>query len=180
MGLFRKGPPPHQMALAMIGARPGNRVLVAGTPVPAVVAELARTTGLLGQTLLAGPDTSRAPYEHAAAEAGVLVEHVDAPANTSTLPQTEGHHDLVALHFDLHALDSETRTRLVQDAFSAARPGGRVVIIEGRAPSGWFGGRSPALAPDAVLALLTGAGGLAPRLLGSEDGVTYFEARKAR
>ena len=180
MALFRKGPSPHQTALAMIGARAGTRALVAGTPDPGVVAELAATTGLNGQTLLVVAPGDRARYEQAAAAAGVLIEIVDAPPETAPLPSTDGSHDVVVMHFDLATIDAAARRALLDAAFGAVRPGGRVVIIEGRAPGGWFSRRLPALSGGDVLALLAAAGGVAARELGAVDGIGYFEARKAR
>ncbi len=180
MGLFKKAPSPHQTALAMVGARPGDRVLVAGRPEPAVVAELARTTGLSGQTLLAIDASAKAAYDAAAADAGVLVESIDVAAGSTRLPDTGGHHDVVVLHFDLATLAGDARAALAADAIASLRPGGRVVVIEGRRPTGWFGGRHTTLGDDAVMATLSGAGGLAVRALGSAEGVSYFEARKTR
>lgn len=179
MGLFRKAPSPHQTALAMIGARPGDRVLLAGRPEPIVVAELARITGLTGETLLAVAPAAKPPYDAAAGEAGTLVEIAEAP-DDARLPATAGPHDVAVLHFDLATLDDASRQLLAGDAFSAVRPGGRVVIIEGRRPGRWFSGHTAALPADAVIALLEGAGGLAARHIGGEDGLSYFEARKTR
>ncbi len=180
MGLFRKATPPHQTALAMIGARAGDRLLAAGRPEPAVIAELARTTGLSGQTVLVSPPAERRPYDKAAAEAGVLIEVVDAAPDPHGLPATGGDHDVVVLHFDLTTLDAPTRDRLATSAFAAVRPSGRVVIIEGRPQTGWFSTRPASLTPDEVMAMLTRAGGIAARHLSTSDGVMYFEARKPR
>ena len=180
MGLFKKAPSPHQTALAMVGARPGDRVLVAGRPDPAVVAELARTTGLSGQTLLAVAAAARTPYQQAADDAGVLVEHADAGPEPAAIPDTTDPHDVVVLHFDLATLDEPAREALAARAMSLLRPGGRVVVIEGRGVGGWFSTRTAALAADAVMALLHRAGGLAVRPLGHVEGVSYFEARKSR
>ena len=180
MGLFRKATPPHQTALAMIGVRAGDRLLAAGRPEPAVIAELARSTGLSGQTLVVSPPSGRTPYDKAAADAGVLIEVIDAAADTHVVPQNSGDHDVVVLHFDLVTLDVTTRDRLAISAFSAVRPSGRVVVIEGRAQTGWFSTRSASLTPDDVMAMLTRAGGIAVRHLSTADGVMYFEARKPR
>lgn len=180
MGLFKKAPSPHQTALAMVGARPGDRVLVAGHPEPGVVAELARTTGLSGQTLLAVDAAAKSAYDAAASDAGVFVESVDVPQGATRLPATDGHHDVVVLHFDLAALDDGARAALAGDAMAALRPGGRVVVIEGRRKSGWFGSRPATLGTDTVMAMLQSASGVAVRTLGTVDGISYCEARKAR
>ena len=180
MGLFKKAPSPHQTALAMVGARPGDRILVAGRPEPAVVAELARTTGLSGQTLIAVDTAVQPEYDAAAAEAGVLLESLDVQPGSTRLPETGGGHDVIVLHFDLAALDDEARAALTADAMDLVRPGGRVVVIEGRRAGGWFASRTATVAPDVVLQMLHRAGGLAVRTLGSAEGVSYFEARKTR
>lgn len=180
MALFRKGPSPHQTALAMIGARSGDRVLLAGRPDPALVAEVARITGLSGHALLATTPALRQSYDDAAAEAGVLVETMEMDEPSARLPSIDGAHDIVAVHIDLHGLSAEARSVLVASALDAVRPGGRVVIIEGRRRAGLFAARTPRASDEAVLAALTSAGALAARTLGHEDDVTYFEGRKTR
>ena len=180
MGLFRKALSPHQTALAMIGARAGDRVLLAGRPDPVVVAELARVTGLSGQTLIAVDTSSKARYDAAAADAGILVESVDVVAGTARLPGTGGDHDVVVLHFDLAPLDDTARQLVVADAFAALRPGGRVIVLEGRPQTGWFGSRPATVEAGVVLGVLEQAGGLAVRALGMAADVWYFEARKPR
>jgi hypothetical protein len=180
MGLFKKAPSPHQTTLAMVGAQPGDRVLVAGHPDPAVVAELARSTGLSGQTLLAVTPARKGPYDAAAADAGVLVEHAETGADPASLPDTGADHDVVVLHFDLASLDEATRDGLAARALALLRPGGRVIVVEGRRPGGWFSSKTPTVSAEVALGLLRRAGGHAVRTLGSADGVSYFEARKTR
>lgn len=164
----------------MVGARPGDRVLVAGRPEPAVVAELALITGLSGQTVMAIATAAKGPYDAAAADAGALLEHVETGPDPASLPDTGGNHDVVVLHFDLATLGDATRAAVTTRAMSLARPGGRVVIIEGRRQGGWFSSRTPTVAADVALGLLQRAGGHAVRHLGSVDGISYFEARKTR
>lgn len=178
MGVFRKGPPPHQAALAMIGAKPGDRILVAGRPETAVVAALARVTGLLGQTLVATDATTGPSFEQAAAEEGVLVEVVEMSG--TRLPPADGAHDIVALHLDLAGLAEPARNALMKEAVAATRPGGRIIVINGRRRSSVFAARTSTLPPDDVLEMLTRAELVAARLLGTIDDVTYFEGRKAR
>jgi len=180
MGLFRKAPSPHLTALAMIGAQAGDRVLLAGHPEPALVAELARTTGLSGQTMMVVQAGARGPYDTAAANAGVLVEMFDVAADSARVPDTGAEHDVVVLHFDLAALDDNARNLLAADALMRLRPGGRVVVIEGRRQTTWFASPPPTLPADLVVDLLTRAGGRGARALSSVDGVQYFEARKPR
>ncbi len=180
MALFKKAPSPHQTALAMVGARPGDRVLVAGRPEPVVVAELARITGLSGQTVIAVETASKPPYDAAAADAGVLLEHVEAGSDPTSLPDAGGNHDVVVLHFDLATLDEPARDALAARALSLLRPGGRVIVIEGRQPGGWFSSKTPTIPAEVALDLLHRAGGQAVRTLGVAEGFSYFEARKTR
>lgn len=179
MALFKKGPSPHQTALAMIGAKAGDRVLFAGRPEAPIVVEIARTTGLNGQTLVGAPADARKSLEAAAADAGVLVELVDMAAE-ALVPAADGTHDAVVLHVDLHPLSEQARASLMSSALDAARPGGRVIVIEGRRRAGFFGSRTPTLPEEAVLALLAGSGALAGRTLGRDAELMYFEARKPR
>jgi hypothetical protein len=62
------------------------------------------------------------------------------------------------------------------------RPGGRVVVIEGKKTGGlrklWTGGGSDVIAADEILALLGVAGLRATRLLGRAAGFSYFEGMK--
>jgi hypothetical protein len=178
MGLFRKGPSPHQAAIAMIGAKPGDRVLVAGRPEPAVVAALAGITGLLGETLVAADAASGPSFQKAAADEGVLIEIADMPG--TRLPAPDGMHDVVAIHLDLAGLTQPDRDLLMADAVAATRPGGRIVIIEGRRRTSVFATRTATLPPETILEMLTRAGLVAARTLGTLDTVTYFEGRKAR
>lgn len=180
MGLFKRGLSPHQTALAMIGARAGDRVFLAGRPDPAFVAELARVTGLNGQTLVATDADARGAIETAAATAGVLVEIADMAAASTTLPHANGTHDVVALHDDWVLLTDEARDRLVESAMTAVRSGGRVVVMNGRRRTGFLAARAETVSSEVVLSMLTRAGALAVRTLGSDDGVTYFEGRKSR
>src|SRR5688572_19245369 len=74
--MFRllRRPPPYQTALAMIGAKSGDRVLVTGGHDHGLAAAVALTTGLNGQTVALAPVEARAAVEAAANEAGALVE----------------------------------------------------------------------------------------------------------
>ena len=69
------------------------------------------------------------------------------------------------------------------EALRIARPAGRIIAITGQRRAGVFGAlQKPTQAPkpDDVIALLKAAGGVAVRRLASQDGVSYFEARKPR
>src|SRR5687767_14292998 len=95
-GWFRQGPSPHQTALAMIGAKPGDRLIVAGADDPDLVAELALVTGLNGQTTVYDErNDARDLIEAAAAKAGALVEF--AQSTIVNLPIDPGSADVFVL-----------------------------------------------------------------------------------
>ena len=69
------------------------------------------------------------------------------------------------------------------EAMRIARPAGRVIAITGERRAGIFGAlQKPQAAakPDEVIALMKAAGGVAVRRLATQEGVSYFEARKPR
>lgn len=178
---FRHGPSPHQTALAMIGAKAGDRVLFVGRVDAPLAGETARVTGLNGQTMVGCRAADRAKVDAAGAEAGALVDVVEIPAaDRSPVPHGVTEADIVVATGDLGAMPLDLRIELATEALRALRPGGRFIVIDGE-KRGLFGGRKPAaMPPDAVVPLLTSVGALAARALGVEDGVTYYEARKPR
>lgn len=178
---FRPGPSRYQTALAMVGAKSGDRVLVAGHPDPALVAEVAHVTGLNGQTTAAGPVESQASVVAAAEKAGVLVDFVAHDRSVGPIPTLAAPTDIVVLAVPLGRLPPDEPRHLVTASLTALRPGGRIVVIDGARPTGllWRNPSLPASAVD-VVALLTAAGAVAARRLGDEPGVAYYEARRAR
>ena len=165
--------------LAMVGAKPGNRVLVIGTRFPGLAAQLARATGLNGQTVVLGAEADRTAVEAAAASAGALIEF--RPREESAIAPGPEPFDVAVATYPLAGLSDTEQARLIGDAFAAIRPGGRVIVVDGGSSPGLIW-RVPARAIDApkVLKLLTAGGGLAVRALGSVDNITYYEARKNR
>lgn len=179
MKFFRAGPSPHQTALAMIGAKPGSTVIIVGASEPALSAAVALVTGLNGRTIVAVPSPASKPQiEMAAANAGALVEVEVAPA--TALPAADGTVDVAVITGLGEAGDD--RDRMLRDATRAVRPGGRVIIIEGRKPAGllkmWSGGTRPAVATEEITSLLSAAGLRGARLLGTAEGISYFEGTK--
>jgi hypothetical protein len=168
---LRRGPSPHQTALAMIGARAGDRVLFAGSPQPALAAEIARITGLNGRTLVvsATPETDAA-LQAAAEEAGALVDLARA------FPSGDVANDVVVLAISTGEV---SRAALVE-AYGALRSGGRLIVIAGARRAGLFAGKTDTPPPnaDAIVQSLIDAGGRAARLLATAEGVSYYEARK--
>jgi SAM-dependent methyltransferase len=178
---FRSGLPPHQTALAMIGAKTGQTVLFLGGRQPGVVAEIARVTGLNGRTVVAESDPSLCGrVEAAAAEAGTLVEFVaTAPAG---LPDTTGAYDIVAITTNWSELGSAGRADLVTGAFRLVRPGGRIIVVLASGSKPLVG--KPAKVPQAVAreaeSLLTASGSRAVRVLAEVPGTTYVEGVRPR
>jgi SAM-dependent methyltransferase len=176
---FRKGPSPYQTSLAMVGVKAGDRVLLAGSPEPELAAQLARLTGLNGQTIAAGqPASSRSAIEAAAAEEGVLVEFADAPPDT--LPADDGVVDIVVLVVQTGTTPQPTWQGLLAEAFRSLRPGGRLIVIDGIRKASRFGTTATAAGPDVISPQLVAAGGRAARQLASAEGLTYYEAQKPR
>lgn len=176
MKLFRAGPSPYQTALAMIGAKAGSTVIIVGASEPELAAEVALVTGLNGRTIVAIPSPdSTPPIELAAANAGALVEIEIAPA--TALPAGDGTADIAVIT----ALAEDKRDLIVREARRALRPGGRVIVIEGKKPAGlrklWSAGPTAA-GGDEIVATLASAGLRGPRRLGDAEGVSYFEGTK--
>lgn len=175
---FRKGLSPYQTALAMVGAKAGDQVVIVGAGDVDLSAQIALVTGLNGQTMVIDRDETRARVEAAASRAGALVEF--SAALPSALPVTAGSVDVVVLTTGLASLAPAERTVAMAEAMRVLRPGGRTVVVEGVATRGSAGAGSQDLPADAVLALLTAAGGKAVRTLTTAAGRTYYEARKPR
>jgi ubiquinone/menaquinone biosynthesis C-methylase UbiE len=177
MGWFKRGLPPHQTALAMIGARAGERVLFAGAAAADLAAEVALVTGLNGRTLVVDPaEGARERVERAAAEAGALVDFEAAPATAP--PVDDDSVDIVVLAIEPGGSVADVDRTVAGAALRVLRPGGRIVVRRPAKRAGLFAARA---APDAsVTDALSRAGAVAVRHLADADGVAYFEARKAR
>jgi ubiquinone/menaquinone biosynthesis C-methylase UbiE len=176
---FKPGLPPQHVGLAMVGAKPGQHVLVIGAGGPDLAAEIALVTGLNGRTVLVdrGPDLGL--VEAAATKAGALVEIVDAPL--AMLPLDSDSFDLVVVQARLAAQAPAARDQIVAEAVRVAGPGRRIVVIEGAKRAGLFGlmsTRTPTLDEATGRGLLERAGATAPRLLADAEGLAFFEGRK--
>jgi SAM-dependent methyltransferase len=176
---FKPGPSPHQTALAMIGAKAGDAVLVAGADTPDLAAAVAGVTGLNGQTLVVDARADQAAVvEAAAARAGTLVEFQQ---RTPEEFATAAPFDIAVLTLNLASMSEPARDSLVANLSRAIRPGGRVVIIDGRRSSGLLSGLSksaPRLEAAAALAVLDRAGLRATRLLAESEGISFYEGRR--
>lgn len=175
MSWFKRGLPPHQTALAMIGARAGDRVLFTGAHAAVLAAEVALVTGLNGQTLLVDPaDSGRERVTRAAADAGALVDFLHAPS--ATLPVDDNSFDIVVVN--LSADGAAFDRAMADEACRIVRPGGRIVVRHPSKRRRFLGDRGTPLPP--VVDVLSRAGAVAARHLASADGIAYFEARKSR
>ena len=176
---FRKGLSPYQTPLAMVGVKSGDEVVVVGATDADLAAQLARVTGLNGQTMVVDRLEARGPVDAAATRAGALVEFSDG--SPTSLPLAAGSNDVVVITVGLGALTADERARTMNEAMRVLRPGGRTIVIEGiKSPREAAGTERPAIDDGEVLALLTAAGGRAVRTLATAGGRTYYESRKAR
>jgi hypothetical protein len=171
--IFHSRPSPYGTALAMVGAKSGDRVLVIGAEHPRLAAEIALVTGLNGQTtVMAGPDAKNA-VDQAAADAGSLVDLSSDEDPASTAP-----FDIVVLPLQLAAVNLADREPRFAQAMAHLRSGGRVVVID-NPPKRRFGmGGSARVAVADVVRLLIAAGALAARHLATTEDVSYYEARR--
>jgi ubiquinone/menaquinone biosynthesis C-methylase UbiE len=183
MKWFREGASPYHTALAMVGAKAAQRVVIIGSGSGPVAAELARVAGLNGRVLVVDRDpATEAVVEAAAMKAGALVEF--ERASSSMLPLDAEAFDIVVLHGELSARSPEDGRLAVGEAHRVLRPGGRIIVIERSSRPGLFGlfkvgpARGPRLRPAAAIDLLKAAGFLAVRLLAESEGASYVEGRK--
>jgi ubiquinone/menaquinone biosynthesis C-methylase UbiE len=181
MGWFREGPSPFRTPLAMIGAKPGDRVLVLGAGDGDLAGEIGRVTGLNGRTLVVDADQPAAKrVEAGAAKAGALVEFEAAPI--AMLPIDPSSFDLVVLNNQLAGASEGHRPLIFSESYRVLRDGGRVVTIETGSRPGLFGliprRALPTIEHSTVLTLLRTAGFRGQRLLAETEGVVYCEGRK--
>jgi SAM-dependent methyltransferase len=178
MRLFKRGLPPHQTALAVIGAKAGQSAIFFGARNPPIAAEVGRITGLNGRTVVVDEDAAAGrAVDRAAGKAGALVEFVNAPL--SAVPNDAGQFDVAVIVAGLAARRDDARLAICREAYRLIRPGGRVIIVEERARGGLLGGDAgPTLPENDARSLLERCGALAARRLADAEQVTYDEARK--
>ncbi len=168
---------------AMVGPRAGDQVAVLGAPTKdeaSLAAEIAKTTGLNGRTLVVdvGPE-ARKRVESAAAKAGSLVEFEWAPV--TMLPLGDEQFDVTVINRQLNSLQGLNRQACCQEALRVTKTRGRVLVIEPMGRPGLFGllpGATPGLSPAEIVASLTAVGAAAIRVLAETDGAVYVEGRK--
>jgi ubiquinone/menaquinone biosynthesis C-methylase UbiE len=168
------------MALAMIGVKAGQQVLIVGAADSRLAAAVAGVTGLNGRTRVIDPSPdARRSVETAAADAGTLIEF-EQQSFSNTSAET-GAFDIVVLSQSLNVA-GESPVDVIGEAVRAARAGGRIVALEGASTTGIFSAlrRRPrsALTGDAIRDLLAAAGLRATRVLAEAEGVIYVEGSK--
>jgi len=185
MRIFRPGPGPHALALAMAGVKLGERVLDVGASGAGLFAEVAGKVGLTGRACaVVNSEDAAIRVKAAAAKAGVLVE-VEMTAWPS-LPVGDAEFDLALLDETgglLAGLDEGTRVGLAREALRALRAGGRVLVLE-QERKGWLGGlgtRTPGagfLERGDPRVVLERAGFFPVRLLAEREGKRFTEGWK--
>lgn len=183
MRIFRKGPGPHALPLALVGVRLGDRVLDVGADASALFAEMAGKVGLTGQACaVVASEAAAVRVKGAAAKAGVLVdvETTEWPR----LPIGSAAFDVAVVDNSagwLASLDAPTRAALGVEVLRALRPGGRALVLDGgrRGLLAAVVGRGAASWPaEAVGAWLSGAGFKPVRLLAEREGQRFTEGWK--
>jgi ubiquinone/menaquinone biosynthesis C-methylase UbiE len=185
MRIFRKGPGPDALAIAVVGVRMGNRLLDVGAGTARLFAALAGKVGLTGRAfaVVASPEAATR-VKAAAARAGVLVD-VETTA-WPQLPVEDAAFDVAVLDTGdglLGAVDAPTRRALAGEVLRALRPGGRVIVLE-RQPRGLLaaltggGGAGQPLPRGEAGALLSSAGFKPVRLLAEREGQRFTEGWK--
>ena len=160
----------------MIGAKPGQSVVVLGADGP-LAAAIGLVTGLNGRTVVVDrAEDAAARVQTAADDAGALVEFVNAAPDATTCDDSG--FDIVVVRTGLASRDADARARVAAEAMRLTRTGGRVVVIEGAKRASLFGGRGDRLDSDQIQTLLTSAGWRAVRQLADVDNVVYVEARR--
>ncbi len=183
MRIFRKGPGPHALPLAVVGLRLGNRFLDVGADAGALFAEMAGKVGLTGHACaVVGSDSAAVRVKAAAAKGGVLADVKvtawpglpvdDASVDVAVVDNTAGL---------LGSLDDAVRAHLAVEVLRTLRPGGRAIVLD-RQPRGVLAaltGRGSAGWPAAsVTAWLTSAGFKPVRLLAEREGQRFTEGWK--
>jgi len=166
----------------MVGARPGDRVLMIGADDADLAAHVALVTGLSGDVRLADHTPGAAArVEAAVRRVGALVEF--AEGSPAKLPFDAGTFDAVVFNRRLSTIPEAERTAAAAEALRVARPGGRIVVIEAGPAEGFLARfkHARAVLPAAeIQTILSAAGCKATRLLADAGGAVYVEGLAPR
>jgi ubiquinone/menaquinone biosynthesis C-methylase UbiE len=171
---------PFEPAVAMVGVKPGDKVIVLGAGTPALAAAVAAVTGLNGQTTVVDSSpAAKAGIDRAAAGAGALVEFTTAPL--TNIPIDPDLFAVSILPSGLAALGTDS-PMILAEAIRLVRPGGRITVCEPVARPGLFklAQTRPLTDPVHVVQRLTAAGLRAARHVGTLEGIAFIEAAKPR
>lgn len=171
----------NDIADAIAGVKPGDRVLVAGTDNVNLAAGIATRAGLNGRVVALAPTREAAAARVATLEReGGLAEPLAAPLNM--LPLDSATFDVAVAEETLMALEDVDRRGAIAELFRILRPGGRLLWIERQPRGGLFKAApdSRRLAPASDRArMLSEAGFRGVRTLAEADGRVYVEGIKA-
>jgi ubiquinone/menaquinone biosynthesis C-methylase UbiE len=186
--MFLKRDNPHALAVGMVGAKMGDRLLQVGCADGGRMAAVAAKVGLSGRAAVAAPDQASADRARkGAASEGVLVDVEIAPP--TRLPFDAASFDIAVVD-DTHGLigtmRAEDRVASLREVLRVLRAGGRVMVI-GTVPRGGLGallsraqsGPPFAAAGDALKAL-DAEGFKAVRTLAEREGLVFVEGVKPR
>ena len=173
----------ERLPVVMSGVRMGERALQIGIDDPSLAGAIAAKVGLSGHAAFAvSNDRNAAKARAAAAAAGVLADVQVTPLDS--LPFPGDAFDAVVLHAaadDLPTLDAAAGLAVLREGHRVLRPGGRIVVLEGRARRGlgrWWRGRRETLRPGAAADAVGAAGFRAARALAEREGYRFTEGLK--
>jgi ubiquinone/menaquinone biosynthesis C-methylase UbiE len=186
--MFLKRDNPYTLVVGMAGVKMGDRLLQVGCVHGGRLGAMAAKVGLSGRAAVVVPDqTSAARAEKGAANAGVLVDVLVAPA--TKLPVDNQTFDIVVVDDTaglFGTMGVDPRAAAMRELARVLRPGGRVLMIGATPPSGLGAllARAPGAPPfvssgDAAKAL-NASGFRSARAIGEREGLAFVEAIKPR
>lgn len=175
------------LVMAMSGVRMGERLLQIGVDDPAVLGALAAKVGISGHAAVVTlDDRSAGRARKGVAEAAALA---DVTVSTDgSLPFEADSFDVAIVHGVngfMPVVDPAVRAHLLSQLLHVTRPGGRVIVTEAGARSGFKAMLAPAPKRDdryeqagGSVAALETAGFRPVRRLADREGVRFIEGLK--